>query len=65
LNFQPFSIPGTAVGRWLAMDAEDLDGDRKTDIILGNFSIGPSFLHSAANWKEGPSFIVLKNIINY
>jgi len=62
-DFQPFSIPGTAVGRWLTMDVADLDGDEKPDIILGNFSIAPSFIQSATNWKEGPPFIVLKNII--
>ncbi len=65
LNFQPFSIPGTRAGRWLTMDAEDLDEDGKIDIVLGNFSTAPSFLKSATKWKEGPSFIVLKNIIHY
>jgi FG-GAP-like repeat len=62
-DFQPYSIPGTESGRWLTMDAADLDGDGKTDLILGNFSIAPAFIKSAIDWKEGPSFIVLKNII--
>jgi len=61
LDFQPYSIPGTTAGRWLTMDAGDLDGDGKTDLILGNFSIGPSSIKAAASWKAGPPFIVLKN----
>ena len=62
-NFQAFSIPGTGKGRWLTMDAGDIDGDGKTDLVLGNFSIAPASIKSADNWKEGPPFIVLKNII--
>ena len=62
-NFQPFSIPGTSTGRWLTMDAGDLDGDGAQDIILGNFSIAPTFLPTAIDWKKGPSFLVLKNIM--
>ncbi|MEO6542319.1 MAG: hypothetical protein ABIN74_15050 [Ferruginibacter sp.] len=44
------------------MDAGDLDGDGKIDIVLGNFSIRPSAIPSAIDWTEGPPFIVLKNI---
>ena len=63
LNFQPYSIPGTSVGRWLTMDAGDLDADGKIDLVLGNFSIAPSSIKSATSWKDGPLFIKLKNII--
>jgi hypothetical protein len=43
-EFQPYTLPEGKLGRWLTMDAADLDGDGKTDIILGNFSIAPSFI---------------------
>ena len=61
LDFHPFSLPGTNAGRWLTMDAGDLDGDGRTDLILGNFSIAPGTIKSADDWKKGPPFIVLKN----
>jgi hypothetical protein len=63
LDFQPYSIPNTSSGRWLTMDAGDLDGDGKIDLILGNFAIAPTSIKAAINWKEGPAFLVLKNII--
>ena len=61
-EFQPFTLPEGKLGRWLTMDAADLDGDGKIDIVLGNFSIGPSFIKSEVNWKQGPPFLFLKNI---
>ena len=62
-KFQPYSIPGSNKGRWLTMDAGDIDGDGKIDLVLGNFSIAPAFIKSAEDWKNGPPFIVLKNSI--
>ncbi len=44
------------------MDTGDIDGDGKTDIILGNFSVAPVIIKSSVEWKTSPSFIVLKNI---
>ncbi len=62
-NFLPYSVPGTETGRWLTMDAGDIDRDGKTDIILGNFSVGPASSKPAIGWKKGLPFMVLKNII--
>jgi VCBS repeat protein len=61
-QFQPHTLPEGELGRWLTMDAGDLDGDGKPDIILGNFSVGPSMMKSKIDWKQNPPFIVLKNI---
>ena len=63
LDFQPYSLPGTISGRWLTMDAADLDGDGKTDLVLGNFSVAPASMKYADTWQKGPPFIFLKNII--
>lgn len=63
LDFHPYSVPGTTSGRWLTMDAGDVDIDGKADLILGNFSIAPASIKSAASWKDGPPFIILRNII--
>jgi hypothetical protein len=60
--FHPYSLPEAQLGRWLTMDAGDIDGDGYIDIVLGNFSRGESFIKSKTNWKKGPPFIVLKNV---
>ena len=41
LSFEPFSFPESTSGRWLTMDANDLNGDGELDIVLGSFSEGP------------------------
>lgn len=61
LQFEPYTFRESGSGRWLTMDAGDLDGDGKPDIVLGNFSIGPVVIPSRTDWKDGPPFLVLKN----
>lgn len=61
-NFTPFSVPATRSGRWLTMDAGDLDNDGKLDIVLGNFSIKPANTPHTVNWKKEPPFLILKNV---
>lgn len=60
-DFYPYSFPEAQVGRWLTMDAGDLDGDGRLDIVLGNFCMGPSITRSKYDWRKGPPFVVLKN----
>ncbi|WP_018615160.1 FG-GAP-like repeat-containing protein [Segetibacter koreensis] len=62
LTFSASSLPQTQLGRWLTMDAGDLDGDGKIDLVLGNFIIAPTMLKSSTDWRKGPPFLLLKNI---
>ncbi|WP_336514727.1 VCBS repeat-containing protein [Pollutibacter soli] len=61
LKFKINSIPAAEKGRWLCMDAGDLDRDGKEDLLLGNMSLGPTVVPSATDWRIGPSFMVLMN----
>jgi len=58
-NFGPYSIPEAQSGRWLTMDAGDIDGDGKIDLVLGNFTMGSSVYKT--NSAQSPPFIILKN----
>jgi hypothetical protein len=63
-SFQAYSFKGAFMGRWLTMDAGDIDNDGDTDIVLGNarFPIGsvPEWLTKSWN-QYSPSILVLKN----
>lgn len=61
LDFKAYTLPECKTGRWLTMDAGDLDGDGKIDLLLGNFSIKPSAMPSEIDWKRGPAFLFLRN----
>ncbi len=60
-NFQPYTFPEAKADRWLTMDAGDIDGDGKIDIILGNFSLGRVVIKSNPDKGLILPFVVLKN----
>ncbi len=63
-NWLPFRLPGALNGRWLTMDAGDVDGDGDEDIVLGNFSQGPqSFItqEMVNRFGSAPPFTLLRN----
>lgn len=60
--FKPYSLAATQVGRWLTMDAGDIDGDGRVDLVLGNFSEGPVLSRGKADWRKGPPILILMNI---
>jgi hypothetical protein len=67
LKFEDYSFPQSNAGRWVVMDAGDMDADGDIDLILGSFvylipqgdttGLGKKWLSS------GPSIIVLENTI--
>ena len=61
MEFKPFTIPQHSLGRWLTLDAGDLDNDGDDDIVIGNMSIGPSNLTPNSDWRKGPEFLLLLN----
>lgn len=61
LKFTPYTVPEAAGGRWLTMDAGDVDGDGKIDLVLGNFSLGPTLKRPKADWTKAPPLLYLRN----
>lgn len=60
-RFLPYSLPVATEGRWLTMDAGDINRDGKIDLLLGNFSVAPAIIKGKKDWKKGPPFLVLLN----
>jgi hypothetical protein len=66
LRFETWTMANSAAGRWLTMDAGDLDGDGDEDIALGSFVRGPTTqpIPSAAQerWRaDGAAVLLLEN----
>lgn len=66
MKFTPQSMPEVSAGRWLTMDAGDLDGDGSLDLVLGSFCQGPPGVaippQLQANWQtNGVAGLILRN----
>jgi len=64
LKFTPSTFVESIAGRWITMDAGDLDGDGDADIVLGAFnrSFGDVPKPLGDTWEaKGPSILVLEN----
>ncbi|WP_419211318.1 FG-GAP repeat domain-containing protein [Maribacter sp. X9] len=67
LNFEASSFPQASKGRWIVMDAGDIDGDGDIDLALGSFvqflAKGDTTGLSKRWLTESPSVIILENTI--
>ncbi len=66
-RFIPRTIPESTAGRWLTLDAGDLDGDGDIDLALGSFVAGPTTVPVPAtareNWRaNGAAALILENL---
>jgi hypothetical protein len=66
LRFLPRTFPNAERGRWLTLDAGDVDQDGDDDILLGSFfrPTGPEHVDVMNSWrKPGTGVLLLKNTL--
>ncbi len=65
MKFEAYSFPESFKGRWIVMDAEDMDADGDIDLALGSFvyflPLGDTTGLGQKWLSNGPSIIVLEN----
>ena len=61
-SFRGFTTPHGQRGRWVALEAGDVDHDGDTDLILANSAVADGFdqVHDAL-WRHSPPYLILKN----
>jgi hypothetical protein len=60
LTFKPHALPISKYGRWFTMDIQK-QGD-KTEIVLGNYSVGFKIQDIPTFWNTHLPFVILKNL---
>lgn len=66
-KFADYSFPEATNGRWMVMDAEDMDADGDIDLVLGSFvyfvAKGDTTGLGKKWFSTGPSIIMLENTV--